>query len=259
MKSLFKTTLLATTLMVAFSVPQALAANTETKSEVKLNNAFKTVEQQNSYALGASLGSYMASSLNEQKALGINIEKAQLLAGVDDALNNKSKLTDKEIQSTLLAFESKVKDAAQAKAKKEAEESGKKGAKYREEFTKQAGVVKTKTGLLYKVEKEGTGNAPKETDTVVVNYQGALIDGEVFDSSYERKEPLSIRLDSVIPGWKEGLQHVKKGGKITLVIPPELAYDQASLPKIPANSTLVFNVELLDIKPVAKASDAKTK
>ncbi|MDC9607084.1 FKBP-type peptidyl-prolyl cis-trans isomerase [Xenorhabdus griffiniae] len=253
MKSLFKTTLLATTLAVAFNVPQVLAANTETKDEVKLNSAFKTAEQQNSYALGASLGGYMANSLQEQKALGINIEKEQLLAGVEDALNNKAKLTDKEVQETLKSFESKVKSAALAKIEKEANENGEKGAKYRKEFAKQAGVVETKTGLLYKIEKEGTGNAPKETDTVVVNYKGSLIDGQVFDSSYDRKEPLTIRLDSVIPGWKEGIQHVKKGGKITLVIPPKLAYDQANLPKIPANSTLVFNVELLDIKPAAKA------
>ncbi|KAA1336275.1 FKBP-type peptidyl-prolyl cis-trans isomerase, partial [Escherichia coli] len=161
------------------------------------------------------------------------IEKVQLLAGVEDALNNKTKLTDKEIQETLSAFEAKVKSAALAKAEKEASENGEKGAKYRKEFAKKAGVVETKTGLLYKIDKEGTGNAPKETDTVVVNYKGSLIDGQVFDSSYERKEPLTLRLDSVIPGWKEGLQHVKKGGKITLVVPPKLAYDQANLPKIP--------------------------
>ncbi|MBD2811416.1 FKBP-type peptidyl-prolyl cis-trans isomerase [Xenorhabdus sp. Vera] len=253
MKSLFKTTMLATTLAVVFSVPQVLAANTEAKGEVKLNSAFKTIEQQNSYALGASLGSYMENSLKEQKTLGINLEKTQLLVGVEDALNSKSKLTDQEIQDTLLAFEKKVKEVAQAKAEKEAGENGAKGDEYRKKFAKQAGVVETKSGLLYKIEKEGTGKAPKETDTVVVNYKGSLIDGQVFDSSYERKEPLSIRLDSVIPGWKEGLQNVKKGGKITLVIPPKLAYDQASLPKIPANSTLVFNVELLDIKPAAKA------
>ncbi|MCE1649647.1 FKBP-type peptidyl-prolyl cis-trans isomerase FkpA, partial [Enterobacter hormaechei] len=92
MKSLFKTTLLVTTLSLAFSVPQTFAANTETKSEVKLNSAFKTVEQQDSYALGASLGSYMAGSLNDQKELGINIDKNQLLSGVNDALNQKSKL-----------------------------------------------------------------------------------------------------------------------------------------------------------------------
>ncbi|OTA15467.1 FKBP-type peptidyl-prolyl cis-trans isomerase [Xenorhabdus vietnamensis] len=253
MKSLFKTTLLATTLAVAFSVPQALAANTETKSEPKLNSAFKTMEQQNAYAMGASVGGYMSHALKEHKMLGFNLEKAQLLAGVEDALNNKAKLTDQEIRETLSTLESQVKSAARAKAEKEAGENGEKGAKYRKEFTKKAGVVETKTGLLYKIEKEGTDKAPKGTDTVVVNYKGALIDGQVFDSSYERKEPLTIRLDSVIPGWTEGLQHVKRGGKITLVIPPNLAYGQSSMASIPANSTLVFSVELLDIKPVAKA------
>ncbi|MDC9590378.1 FKBP-type peptidyl-prolyl cis-trans isomerase [Xenorhabdus sp. XENO-10] len=258
MKSLFKTTLLATTLAVAFSVPQVLAANTETQSELKqselkLNSAFKTTEQQNSYALGASLGSYMTNALKEYKTLGINMEKAQLLAGVEDAVNNKAKLTDQEIKETLSIFDSNMKSAVRAKVEKEAGENSEKGVKYRKEFAKKAGVVETKTGLLYKIEKEGTGKAPKETDTVVVNYKGALIDGKAFDSSYDRKEPLTIRLDSVIPGWKEGLQHVKKGGKITLVLPPNLAYGQASVPSIPANSTLVFDVELLDIKPAAKA------
>ncbi len=71
----------------------------------------------------------------------------------------------------------------------------------------------SKTGLLYKVEKEGTGDAPKDSDTVVVNYKGTLIDGKEFDNSYTRGEPLSFRLDGVIPGWTEGLKNIKKGGK----------------------------------------------
>lgn len=79
----------------------------------------------------------------------------------------------------------------------------------------------SKTGLLYKVEKEGAGDAPKDSDTVVVNYKGTLIDGKEFDNSYTRGEPLSFRLDGVIPGWTEGLKNIKKGGKIKLVIPPD--------------------------------------
>ncbi|MCE1750293.1 FKBP-type peptidyl-prolyl cis-trans isomerase, partial [Enterobacter hormaechei] len=142
--------------------------------------------------------------------------------GVQDAFNNKSKLTDSEIENTLRAFEGKVKSAAEAKMEKEASENEAKGVKYREEFAKEKGVVKSKTGLLYKIEKEGSGKKPVASDTVVVNYRGTLIDGKEFDSSYKRNEPLSIRLDSVIPGWTEGLQNVKKGGKIKLVIPPEL-------------------------------------
>ncbi|MCP9269284.1 FKBP-type peptidyl-prolyl cis-trans isomerase [Xenorhabdus sp. XENO-1] len=251
MKSLLKTTLLAASLAMAFSVPQALSANTE--NEVKLNSAFKTENQQNAYALGSSLGRYMGTSLKEHESLGIKLDQSQLLAGVEDALKDKSKLNDQEIQQILGAFEVKVKHATQAKAEKEADENAEKGAKYSEQFAKESGVVKTKTGLLYKIEKEGSGKTPTEKDTVVVNYKGSLIDGKVFDSSYERKEPLTIGLDRIIPGWKEGLQHVKKGGKITLVIPPDLAYGKASLPNIPANSTLVFDIELLDIKPAAKA------
>jgi FKBP-type peptidyl-prolyl cis-trans isomerase FkpA len=90
----------------------------------------------------------------------------------------------------------------------------------------------------------------------VVNYKGTLIDGKEFDNSYTRGEPLSFRLDGVIPGWTEGLKNIKKGGKIKLVIPPDLAYGKTGVPGIPANSTLVFDVELLDIKPAPKA-DAK--
>lgn len=112
------------------------------------------------------------------------------------------------------------------------------------------------TGLVYQVVEAGKGEAPKDSDTVVVNYKGTLIDGKEFDNSYTRGEPLSFRLDGVIPGWTEGLKNIKKGGKIKLVIPPELAYGKAGVPGIPPNSTLVFDVELLDVKPAPKA-DAK--
>ncbi|WP_340620195.1 FKBP-type peptidyl-prolyl cis-trans isomerase [Xenorhabdus siamensis] len=252
MKSLLKTTLLVTTLAMAFSAPYTMAAETKTSDEVKLNKAFKTVEQQDSYALGASIGHYMEKSLDEQKALGINIDKSQLLVGFEDAVNNKSKLNDTEIQQVLSEFDAKIRTSLQAKLEKEASENSEKGDKFREQFAKEAGVVKTKSGLLYKIEREGSGKTPATSDTVVVNYKGSLIDGKVFDSSYERKEPLSIPLDKVIQGWKEGLQHLKKGGKMQLVIPPELAYGKNGVQEIPANSTLVFEIELLDIKPNAK-------
>ena len=119
-------------------------------------------------------------------------------------------------------------------------------------------MKKTESGLLYQVEKPGAGEAPKDSDTVVVNYKGTLTDGTEFDNSYTRGEPLSFRLDGVIPGWTEGLKHIKKGGKIKLVIPPALAYGKTGVPGIPANSTLVFDVELLDVKAAPKA-DAKAE
>ncbi|MCP1439326.1 FKBP-type peptidyl-prolyl cis-trans isomerase FkpA [Erwinia persicina] len=259
MKSLFKVTLLATTLGVALNAPLASAAETAAApsapaaQQAPKNAAFTNEDQQSAYALGASLGRYMENSLKEQEKLGITLDKQQLISGVQDAFAGKSKLSDQEIEQTLQAFEGRVKTAAQAKMEKDAKENTEKGNAFATKFAKEKGVKKTESGLLYQVEKEGTGDAPKDSDTVVVNYKGTLIDGSEFDNSYTRGEPLSFRLDGVIPGWTEGLKHVKKGGKIKLVIPPQLAYGKNGVPGIPANSTLVFDVELLDIKPAAKA------
>ena len=256
MKSLFKVTLLATTMAVALHAPitfAAEAAKPATTADSKA--AFKNDDQKSAYALGASLGRYMENSLKEQEKLGIKLDKDQLIAGVQDAFGGKSKLSDTEIEQTLQAFESRVKGAAQAKMEKDAKENADKGGAYAAKFAKESGVKKTESGLLYKVEKEGSGDAPKDSDTVVVNYKGTLVDGTEFDNSYTRGEPLSFRLDGVIPGWTEGLKHVKKGGKIKLVIPPQLAYGKNGVPGIPANSTLVFDVELLDIKPAPKADE----
>ncbi|NDJ56081.1 FKBP-type peptidyl-prolyl cis-trans isomerase [Enterobacteriaceae bacterium 4M9] len=257
MKSLFKVTLLATTMAVALNAPMAFAAEAAkpaaAASESKAN--FKNDDQKSAYALGASLGRYMENSLKEQEKLGIKLDKEQLIAGVQDAFADKSKLSDEEIEKTLQGFEARVKGAAQEKMEKDAKENADKGTKYRDAFAKEKNVKKSTTGLLYQVEKEGSGDAPKDTDTVVVNYKGTLIDGKEFDNSYSRGEPLSFRLDGVIPGWTEGLKNIKKGGKIKLVIPPELAYGKTGVPGIPANSTLVFDVELLDIKATPKADD----
>ncbi|AHB68696.1 FKBP-type peptidyl-prolyl cis-trans isomerase [Cronobacter malonaticus] len=258
MKSLFKVTLLATTMAVAFNAPLTFAAPAaqQTPAAADSKAAFQNDDQKSAYALGASLGRYMENSLKEQEKLGIKLDKNQLIAGVQDAFADKSKLSDQEIEQTLQAFETRVKGAAQAKVEKDATENEAKGKAFRDKFAKEKGVKTSSTGLLYKVEKEGTGAAPKESDTVVVNYKGTLIDGQEFDNSYKRGEPLSFRLDGVIPGWTEGLKNIKKGGKIKLVIPPELAYGKNGVPGIPANSTLVFDVELLDINPAAKADAA---
>jgi FKBP-type peptidyl-prolyl cis-trans isomerase FkpA len=255
MKSLFKVTLLATTMAVALNAPLTFAADAAAKAAPAAGSkaAFKNDDQKSAYALGASLGRYMENSLKEQEKLGIKLDKDQLIAGVQDAFADKSKLSDQEIEQTLQAFETRVKTSAQAKMEKDAADNEAKGKAFRDKFAKEKGVITAKSGLLYKVEKEGTGDAPKDSDTVVVNYKGTLTDGKEFDNSYTRGEPLSFRLDGVIPGWTEGLKNIKKGGKIQLVIPPDLAYGKTGVPGIPANSTLVFDVELLDIKPAPKA------
>lgn len=109
------------------------------------------------------------------------------------------------------------------------------------------GVVMTASGLQYRVVREGDGISPMATDLVKVHYHGTLIDGTVFDSSVDRGTPSSFALNQVIKGWTEGLQTMKQGGKTIFYIPAEIAYGDRSVGSIPANSTLVFEVELLQV------------
>ncbi|HWL14156.1 MAG TPA: FKBP-type peptidyl-prolyl cis-trans isomerase [Opitutus sp.] len=122
------------------------------------------------------------------------------------------------------------------------------------DLKKKQGVVVLPSGLVYEIEKQGEGPAPKAEDKVRVHYTGKLVDGTVFDSSVERGEPAEFELNQVIPGWTEGLQKISKGGKIKLYVPPQLAYGDDGRPGIPPASTLVFDVELLDINPPAAAT-----
>jgi FKBP-type peptidyl-prolyl cis-trans isomerase len=109
-------------------------------------------------------------------------------------------------------------------------------------------VVELPSGLRYEILKPGNGAYPKPTETVVVHYTGKLVDGSVFDSSVQRGQPAEFQLDQVIPGWTEGIQKINKGGRIKLYIPASLAYGDEGRPGIPPGATLIFEVELLDIK-----------
>ena len=121
------------------------------------------------------------------------------------------------------------------------------GQKFLDENKNKPGVTVTSSGLQYKILKEGN-QKPVATDTVHVHYRGTLIDGKPFESSYESNQPVSFPLSGVIPGWTEGLQLVGVGGKIQLFIPPNLAYGSRETEKIPANSVLIFDIDLLEIK-----------
>ena len=124
------------------------------------------------------------------------------------------------------------------------------GKKYITHYLKKNTKAKqTKSGLVYETLKEGTGKSPKATDTVEVHYHGTLINGTVFDSSVQRNKKIEFPLNRVIKGWTEGLQLIKEGGKIKLIIPSELAYgDNGFPPKIPGGATLIFEVELFKVK-----------
>src|SRR6478609_4318683 len=152
----------------------------------------------------------------------------------------------------------------EAKQKQAGEKNKTDGTKFLEDNKKKPGVKTTASGLQYKVEKEGTGAPPKPTDMVTVNYRGTLIDGTEFDSSYKRGQPATFPVNGVIKGWTEALQLMKQGAKYQLFIPSSLAYGERAMgPDIGANSALIFDVELQDVKPpptpAPQASQGSTK
>lgn len=194
-----------------------------------------------SYAIGQQIGGNM-------KQQNIEIDSDVMAMAMKDAIKGDSKMTKEEIQQAMM----KLQEAAMKKQQEAAEDNKKKGAEFLEKNKSAEGVKVTQSGLQYKVEKEGDGKTPSKTDTVKAHYKGTLIDGTQFDSSYDRGQPAEFPVQGVIPGWSEALQMMKVGSKYKLFIPPELAYGASGRPGIPANSVLVFEVELVDIvKPGA--------
>lgn len=153
-------------------------------------------------------------------------------------------------------WEPKVRALAQARSTKRAETEKAKGKAYIEEAAKKPGAVKTASGMVYTETVAGTGATPAATDTVKVHYRGTLLDGTEFDSSIKRGQPAEFPLNQVIGCWTEGLQKMKAGGKATFVCPSEIAYGDRGRPSIPPGATLLFDVELLEVKPAASAPAA---
>jgi FKBP-type peptidyl-prolyl cis-trans isomerase FklB len=192
-----------------------------------------------SYSIGMQIGF----NLGRQK---VDINPDILAAGIKDAIAGKPQLTTDQVKDIMAQFE---KDMEQ-KQKELGEKNKTEGAKYLEENKKKSGVKTTASGLQYKVIKDGTGAQPKATDMVTVNYRGTLIDGTEFDSSYKRGQPATFPVNGVIKGWTEALQLMKQGSKYQLFIPSTLAYGERAMgPDIGPNSTLIFEVELQDVKP----------
>ncbi|WP_367673544.1 FKBP-type peptidyl-prolyl cis-trans isomerase [Buchnera aphidicola] len=210
---------------------------------------FKEDNEKTSYALGASLGNYMEHSLMEQEKLGFFLNKMQFIAGIKDTILGELKLSNEEIANRLKNLENKLRGTEMIFLKKQTEENNKKGKIYISKFIKQADVKKTKTGLCLLIKRAGDGTTPKSNDMILVNYKGIFIDGTEFDNSYV-SGPIWLSLKNVIPGWQEGIKYIKKGGQIKLVIPPQLAYGENGVPGIPGNSTLIFDIELIDFKSV---------
>lgn len=195
-----------------------------------------------SYSIGYDIGD----SFKKQK-IELNVDG--LMAGLKDALGGKdAALPKEEREKVLQAFQKEMMEKQMAASKEAATKNLADGTKFLEENKKKEGVKTTASGLQYKVLKEGSGASPKETDTVVCNYRGTLIDGTEFDSSYKRNEPASFQVNRVIKGWIEALQLMKPGAKYQLFIPASLGYgERGAGQQIGPNATLIFDVELISI------------
>jgi FKBP-type peptidyl-prolyl cis-trans isomerase FklB len=189
-----------------------------------------------SYALGLGIG-------HQLKSMNIEDFSVEDFAkSISDVMSGKeTAMTSQEAQMMLNEY-------FQKKEKEQAQTAIAEGKVYLEQNAKRDGVTQTKSGLQYEVLTEGTGKSPKATDTVRCHYEGRLLDGTVFDSSYKRGEPADFGLNQVIPGWTEGVQLMKEGAKYRFHIPYLLAYgERGAGAQIPPYSTLVFDVELIKV------------
>lgn len=197
----------------------------------------KTEEQKTLYAIGAT----MARSLSVFTLSSTEFE--MVMQGLQDTQAGKKSDFD------LAAYNNKIQEFARARRKAEGDRQAVAGKALLEKAAKEPGAVKSASGMVFLSKVEGKGESPKADDTVRANYRGTLADGKEFDSSYRRGKPLEFRLDGVIKCWAEGLQKMKPGGKAQLVCPPDLAYGENGAGElILPNSTLAFEVELLEIK-----------
>ena len=188
-----------------------------------------------SYALGYETGSQIPAELD------VNAFVTGIRAG---QTKQAPIYTDAELQAASMELQKEF----QKKQLAEAQKSDASADKFFSENAKKPGVITTASGLQYKVIKEGTGKQATADSTVVVHYKGQLLNGTEFDSSYKRNQPAEFPLKGVIPGWTEGLQLMKEGGKATLYIPAKLGYGAQEMPGLPANSTLIFDVELIKVQ-----------
>lgn len=196
-----------------------------------------------SYALGMDVG-------NNISRLGVELNAEMIYQGLKDVFQGaESQMTEEEVRAYMQSFQQEAMAAQQKVQQQRGEEAKAKGEAFLAENAERDSVTVTESGLQYQALREGDGASPAATDTVKVHYEGRLLDGKVFDSSYKRGQPIEFRLNGVIPGWTEGVQLMKEGAKYRFFIPSDLAYGSRGAGQaIGPNETLIFEVELLEVK-----------
>jgi len=197
-----------------------------------------------SYALGLNMGAQLS-----QAGIKDELNAADFAAGVIDMIQKKQpQISLQEAQQVLNTFFSELESKQQAAAAEAGKAAREEGEKFLAENGKKAGITTTASGLQYEVLTEGTGKQPKASDTVRCHYEGRLLNGTVFDSSYRRGEPADFGLRQVIAGWTEGVQLMKEGAKFRFYIPYNLAYgERGAGSDIPPYAALIFDVELVKV------------
>jgi len=229
---------------IVMSFVVAVAACTAAAAEQPLDFSDEAVRV--NYSLGYQIG-------DDFKRQGVEMNPEAVLQGIADALAGaEPKMSQPEMHETMVALKRKIEAEQRARVSAESEAVRQAGITFLEENRTKQGVQVTANGLQYKVLEEGSGRSPGLGDTVKVNYRGTTVDGHEFDSSYERGQPAEFKLSGVIPGWTEGLQLMKEGGKSELYIPSELAYGRRG-PL--AGQVLIFSIELLAVEPAAAVED----
>jgi FKBP-type peptidyl-prolyl cis-trans isomerase FklB len=201
-----------------------------------------TTQDSISYLIGNDVGGSFRKN-------GIEINMDAFIKGLEVAMKGNDSLVPEARKMAIMSkFQQDLQTKQQSNMTKEAEGSKIQGKAFLDENRKKAGVKETPSGLQYKVIQEGTGKSPSETSKVTVNYEGKLIDGKIFDSSYERGQTATFPLNGVIKGWTEGLQLMKEGSIYEFYIPSDLAYGDRGNQAIPGGSTLIFKVELIKVE-----------